>query len=184
MKKLTILLLAFGLFFIACKKDERTLETELRHDTDNVNSPLLDPDLYEAAARFPASTTRDYVGQKLTQVSYHMTTLPLHTTLKIYRGGTSNAPGEVVYEAELTGSITPNTFNIHTLSTPLDITAEDLWISIRFRHNRRIQSIGCDIGPAVENGDWLYQESDNQWIPFNERTPVDINWNIRGILSE
>ena len=173
----------FLLVFISCGED-RIAEYSLRYDGDNSNAPLLAPDTYEAAARFPASIMNDYTGKKLTQVSYYMASSPLQTSLRIYEGGTANMPGQLVYDAELTGNITQNAFNAHVLSQPLDITGDDLWLSIRFRINRQLQTIGCDPGPAAANGDWLFQLSDNQWIPYNERTPVDINWNIRGVVED
>ncbi len=184
MKKVIYLITGIILLFIQCKNDDRSLESVLRYDGENFNAPLLQEDIYEAAARFPASITDDYVGQELTQVSYYMASIPLQTSLRIYSGGTENSPGTIVYEADLTGNISQNSFNAHVLTTPLEITGEDLWLSIRFRNNRTLQMIGCDPGPAVSNGDWLYQESDEQWIPFSQRTPESINWNIRGILTE
>ena len=184
MKKISYLLLVLTLVFVQCKKDDRQLESTLQYDGPNVNAPLLQEGTYEAAARFPASITNDYVGQKLTQVSYYMASIPLQTSLRIYSGGTENSPGTMVYEASLTGNVAQNDFNAHVLSTPLEITGEDLWLSIRFRTNRELQTIGCDPGPAVENGDWLYQESDGRWLPYSQRTSVSVNWNIRGVVLE
>ncbi|NBC09496.1 MAG: hypothetical protein GVY26_20080, partial [Bacteroidetes bacterium] len=46
------------------------------------------------------------------------------------------------------------------------------------------QSIGCDAGPNQSNGDWLYDSNDSQWLPYTDRTPESINWNIRGELTE
>ncbi|MEM6320424.1 MAG: hypothetical protein AAF960_22330 [Bacteroidota bacterium] len=182
MKNLPLFIVALFVLFTACGEDDST-EISLRYDGPNQTAPLLQGDTYEAAARFPATITRDYIGQRLTQVSYYMTGIPLQTSLKIYSGGTEDMPGQVVYEASLTGSITQNSFNEHTLSTPLGITGEDLWISIRFRQNRTLQTIGCDPGPTVTNGDWLFRESDGRWLPFSQRTPESINWNIRGIVE-
>lgn len=183
MNKLLPFFLGLILITISCGED-RTTEFTLRHDGENESAPLLDPDIYEAAARFPASVTSDFTGLNLTEVSYYVAATPLQTSLKIYEGGTTNVPGQVIYEAQLTGNITQNTFNTHVLSQPIEMTGADLWISIRFRLNRQLQTIGCDPGPAVTDGDWLYQESDGQWIPLSQRTAININWNIRGILVE
>lgn len=185
MKNITSLLFGLMLLFAACGDDERTVESSLRYDGDNVTAPLLPPDTYETAARFPANVTNGYTGQKLTQVSYYVAETPLQTTLRIYSGGTSSTPGQIVYEATLTGTITQNAFNAHVLSTPLDITGEDLWLSIRFRLNRGVQSIGCDAGPGDVNGDWMYQESTGEWTSFNAFSGGEsINWNIRGVVGE
>lgn len=184
MKKINILLFGLMLLLAACGGDERTVDSSLRYDGDNSTAPILPPDTYETAARFPANFTNDYVGKNLTQISYYMAETPIQTSLKIYSGGTSSAPGQVVYEATLTGTITQNAFNAHVLSTPLEITGEDLWVSIRFRLNRGLQSIGCDAGPGDVNGDWMYQESTNEWTSFNEFSSGEsINWNIRGVVE-
>lgn len=185
MKKIAFLFFGITLLFAACKSD-RDLETTLRYDGSNDNAPLLQPDTYEAAARFPASVTADYVGKQITQVSFYMATTPLQTKVKIYSGGTSDAPGDLVYEEDVTGNVTQNSFNALVLANPIDITGEDLWIAIGFRLNRGLQTIGCDAGPGVDDGDWLFQESDGLWTPFINRTnnAVDINWNIRAVVSE
>lgn len=183
MKKISFLLVGLAILFAACK-DDRSVESSLRYDGDNFNAPLLEEDLYEAAARFPAAITSQYIGQRLTQVSYYMAGTPQQTTLRIYSGGSASEPGQIVYEGSLTGSITQNTFNAHVLDTPVEITGEDLWLSIRFRQNRTLQTIGCDQGPNDANGDWLYQESDGRWLTFNQRTGERINWNIRGVIAE
>ena len=182
MKKISFLLFALVVLFSACKED-RDERAALRLDGDNQTSPLLPDNTYEAAARFPSNTTSQYIGQNLTEVSYYMAGTPQQTTLIIYSGGTDE-PGQVVYQSSLTGSITQNSFNSHVLSEPLAITGEPLWISIKMRQNRTLQTIGCDAGPNSAGGDWLYQESDGRWLTFGQRTGESINWNIRGFVSE
>jgi hypothetical protein len=51
-------------------------------------------------------------------------------------------------------------------------------------HNDVLQSIGCDAGPAAPDGDWLYQDSDQEWQTFRQRTGESINWNIRGKVTD
>ncbi len=183
MKKISFLLFGLVLLFSACKKD-RTEDAALRLDGANETSPLLPVDTYEAAARFSESVVSPFIGQNLTEVSYYMANTPQQTTLKIYSGGTATEPGQVVYESSLTGSITQNSFNSHVLSEPLAITGDPLWISIKMRQNRTLQTIGCDAGPGTDGGAWLYQESDGRWLTFEQRSTESINWNIRGFVSE
>ncbi len=185
MKKINFLLVGLAILFAACGDDERSVENTLRFDGDNLSAPLLPADTYEAAARFPANLTASFVGQNLTEVSYFISEIPLQTTLRIYSGGTENVPGQMVYEATLTGTITQNAFNAHVLTTPLEITGEDLWCSIRFRLNRGLQAIGCDAGPRDINGDRMFQESTNEWTSFSQFSGGEsINWNIRGVVGE
>lgn len=183
MKKINFLLLGLAILFAACG-DDRSAENALRYDGDNQTAPLLEEDAYEAAARFPSSITSNYIGQNLTQVSFYMAGTPLQSSVVIYEGGTADEPGTEVYSESITGTITQNAFNAHVLSTPVPITGDDLWISIKFRQNRTLQTIGCDAGPNSGDGDWLYRESDGRWLTFNQRTGEGINWNIRGVVSE
>jgi len=183
MKKISFLLLGLVILFSACK-DDRSVDAALRLDGDNQTAPTLPVDTYEAAARFSERIVNPYIGQNLTEVSYYMVGTPQQTTLKIYSGGDAQ-PENVVYEASLTGTITENSFNSHVLSEPLPITGEPLWISIKIRQNRTLQTIGCDAGPNTAGGDWLYQESDGRWLTFQQRTSTEsINWNIRGFVSQ
>ncbi len=185
MKKISFILFGLVILFSACKKDDRSVNAALRLDGDNETAPTLPVDTYEAAARFSESVVSPFIGQNLTEVSYYMVSTPQQTTLRIYSGGTEAEPGQIVYEESLTGTITTNSFNSHVLSEPLPITGEPLWISIRIRQNRTLQTIGCDAGPNSPGGDWLYQESDGRWLTFGQRTSTEsINWNIRGFVSE
>jgi len=184
MKRLTYLLLAFTLFIVACGDDERTSQFTLNHDGSNDNSPNLPEDIYEAATQFSASQVAEYAGLPLMEVEVYMYDSPLSTTLKIYGAGDGNRPGDLLYEGDLTGNIRNNNWTTHVLSEPLILTGEELWISVRLRHARTLQSIGCDQGPSVDGGDWFYQESDKVWRPFQVFSGEDINWNIRGIVQE
>jgi len=44
-------------------------------------------------------------------------------------------------------------------------------------------TVGCDPGPAVPDGDWLYSSADGQWMALSQRFRVSINWNIRGTVE-
>ena len=76
--------------------------------------------------------------------------------------------------------------NSHILSAPLDISGEDLWISIAFNHGQTERVMGCDPGPAANNGDWFYDDSVQDWRKFSVVTnpTISVNWNIRGIISQ
>lgn len=184
MKRITYLLFAVALFLVACGKEERTAQFTLNHDGDNANAPILPEDIYEAAAQFSASQVAPYAGQQLTGVEVYMNDSPLSTSIKIYDAGDGNSPGDLLYEGDLTGNIKTDDWTTHILSQPLTLTGEELWISVRLRHARNTQSIGCDEGPSATGGDWLYQESDKVWRPFEVRYGEDINWNIRGVVVE
>jgi len=72
---------------------------------------------------------------------------------------------------------------MHTLAQPVRLTSNEVWISLEFSHPARQATIGCDPGPAVQDGDWLFATSDGQWQTLRQRTTISINWNIRGVLQ-
>ena len=47
-----------------------------------------------------------------------------------------------------------------------------------------IQAMGCDAGPSISGGDWMWQESDGEWQTFRERSTDNINWNIRASMTD
>ncbi len=183
MKNITYLLFAICLVFTSCG-DDRDSQFILSKDGDNNTSPNLPEDIYEAATQFTAAQVAPYEGQVLSEVNYYMADTPLSTSIKIYGAGDGSTPGDVLYESSLTGAITADAWSTHVLSTPLTLTGEEIWISIRMRLSRTQQSIGCDAGPSVSGGDWTFQESDGVWRPFQVRYGESINWNIRGVVEE
>ncbi len=185
MKKITCFFCLYLLLFAACK-DENTIDADLHYDGENVSAPLLDTGVWEAAARFPANVMTQFQGKNLEEVEFFILERPDKCVIHIYGEGDSNEPGTLLYSADMSNSINANSWNRHTISSPLAISETDLWISIEVTHNSLLASVGCDAGPAELNGDWTYSNGDNQWRTLNFRSSqqVDINWNIRGYVSE
>lgn len=175
-------LIAILTLTIACKKD--TPDNVLHYDDANVTGPLLPPGASEAAVLFPADITNNYQGRQLVAVRYFMLAKPLEAQIKIYGEGTANFPGPELYSAVVTDNVRTLQWNEHSLTTPIDLDGSDLWISLQLVHASAQRSIGCDDGPNVRNGDWLYLPTDGRWETFINRTSESVNWNIRGILSE
>lgn len=185
MKQFFYLLLT-GLLIVGagCKKDDLG-DNLLSYDGPNASGPILAAGYHEAGALFPSNITDPLTGRQLLRVSYFMGAKPQKAELFIYGEGIPSFPGQPpLYSADITDEITPLRWSTHTLSTPVDITGEDLWITIGLTHASEQRSIGCDAGPNVTNGDWLFQSADGQWQSFRSRTGENINWNIRGELSE
>jgi len=153
---------------------------ELRHDADNANAPNLPAATYEAAARFTAAQTAALLGGKLIEVDFFIQFLPASAMLKVYDAGTAGAPGALLYSADVTASLTQAAWTTHMLTAPVTISGGDVWIAVEFTHAVSQRVIGCDPGPAVPDGDWLFSSADGMWMPFNLRFPVSVNWNIRG----
>ena len=186
MKKLSLLLLLCTLIFATSCNDDETNpgETVLRYDNGEDTGPLLPAGINEAAVLFPASTMAEHVGKRLTQIEFLIGQQPAGASVIVSGPGTDSQPGPIIYDADVTNAIQIGEFSRHFLASPVTIDGTDLWISVGVFHDAVQQSIGCDSGPNVINGDWLYQETDNTWQTFTDRTNESINWNIRGILEE
>ena len=184
MKKYAFLFCCLALMMSACNDDDNDTANILSHDRDNVTGPLLQAATWQAATRFSPAETAEFSGLRLTQVEYFMGLAPDEANVFIYGPGVNNQPGDLLYQASITNSINQTSWNTHRITTPIDITGEEIWIAINLVHQADQQSIGCDAGPTETGGDWLFSSLDNQWRTYNDRTAESINWNIRGIVEE
>ncbi len=168
----------------ACNNDNNDPDL-LNYDTANITAPEFLPGDYEMSARFPASITDRYVGQFLEEVQVYFLNRPARAEIVVYGEGNFETPGAVLYSAVVTSDLRSQQWNTHTLSTPVEIPATDLWLSVKVRHIEAEGSVGCDIGPANVNGDLLFSDA-TQWTTLRDFTSnaININWNIRGVLSE
>lgn len=158
-------------------------EFTLHYDQDNLSSPSLTAGQYEAAARFTNAQIGSLVGREVIEVHYYIADKPESCRVKIYGPQSANLPGSLLYAAEVTTETQANKWNIHKLTQPVKLTNSDLWISFEFSHTARQATVGCDPGPAVKDGDWLYATSDHAWTPLSQRTSISINWNIRAVVN-
>lgn len=162
---------------IACDKDDGP--TTINYDGANVTAPVLAPGEHEAAAFFPASIMQNHTGKVVSEITYYMNLPPDVTKLKIYRNGPGNLPGDVIYEVN-ENNVTEADWNSHKPARDIEIDGQGIWVSVAMTTSISSQYIGCDAeGNGQENGDWLFLSTDNQWIEYHDREPVDINWNIR-----
>jgi len=195
MKK-TILLLSIPIFFAtACKKDETVVVESpsgptvdppysmLHYDASNMDAPLLGAGTYEGAARFSNSQIDAFVGADITKVWFYLKNLPQSCEVRIYQADSGDsAPGALLYSADVSGDMEAGRWNNHTLATPLEIPDKDIWISIRVVHSSDTRSLGCDPGPAVDNGDKMWTSAGGQWITLRQYDGTNINWNIRTVV--
>ncbi|MDZ7343528.1 MAG: hypothetical protein ONA90_03335 [candidate division KSB1 bacterium] len=158
-------------------------EFSLHYDQGQLSSPFLAAGSYEAAARFTEVQIGNRVGREVVEVHYYIANKPQLCNVKIYGPQSASMPGSLVYSAEVTSATQANQWNVHQLTQGVKLAAEDIWISIEFSHSSGQATIGCDPGPAVKDGDWLYATADGTWKPLSQRTTIRINWNIRGIVK-
>ncbi len=193
MKHLLFFLLGLSLLCMSCGDDDDAtptndlIEAELHYDGLNFSAPLLPAGTHTAAVRFTQSELADYVGQSMDEVIFYIQQVPASTILSIREQGANNAPGNVIYSADIGNTVGQNGWNLHILPNPIEITNDPIWVCLEVEHNGELRSVGCDPGPAEVDGDWISSSTNNDtWETLRAFTDgqVDINWNIRARVSE
>ncbi|MFT5747510.1 MAG: hypothetical protein ACI920_002897, partial [Saprospiraceae bacterium] len=125
--------------------------------------------------------TEAFQDSLLTEVRFYVKSPPNSLRVRVYGPGMNEAPGDILYQSNaLTALVESESWYTHTLTQPVTITGDELWLAVSFSHNNNLRSIGCDSGPAVANGDFIFDESFNNWAKFSVETSESVNWNIRG----
>lgn len=180
------MLLSFLAVFAACDKDDNNDNALLlSYDSANANAPDLPAGNYIFGVRFPANETEEFIDSMLTEIRFYVKNPPNSLRVQVAGPGMNEAPGNVIYTSNaLTALVESESWYTHKLTTPVAITGEELWLLVSFSHSGNLRSIGCDSGPAVANGDFIFDESMGVWTKFSEQTPESVNWNIRGKIGE
>ena len=173
-----ISLLAICLVMVCCKKDDFTLF--LNYDGDHFTSPTLPGGTYELAAKFSPSETADYSGSTLSIVDAYIVAEPQSVRLKVYGPGTGDSPGDVILSKDVTRDMKVDRWNRLELREPIEITGEEIWISLRIVLADQQQSVGCDAGPGHPDGGYVFLDDTDTWTTYEAWTGESINWNIRG----
>lgn len=187
MKHLLVFLI-FGVLVLAgCNDDETDVDFDpdvMHYDGFNASAPFFPAGTKVAAARFTTDITRLYEGKSIEAIRYYVYGIPSSCQLVIYGDGQGDSPGTVLYQGDITGDLIQNSWNTIPLPQPFAIDGSEIWIALRMEIVTPGQVIGCDEGPAVEGGDWLFESSDNQWLTYRTRDGTSINWNIRAMMGE
>lgn len=188
-KHISILLLSLFFIFSCQKSNEKEtlieeISTTINYDGENFAAPRFPRGTYEAAAKYTSQMTKNYIGYFIEEIDFFLAGTPSNCTVKIYTTGEKDSPSELLYAEKLTDFMSVNQWNKHTLVNPIEITGEEIWVSLEFTVNGAQLAIGCDPGPRNINGDWVYQKESNEWNTFHELTGGEsVNWNIRAIVS-
>ena len=152
----------------------------LHYDGDNANAVgLTSGGSFEVGARFPVTTTNNYIGMAIYEVQVWVNDFVTASAIKIYGHGTEGQAGELLHEQAFAATIGWNNVG---LNTPIDITGGDIWVALALSHDEGVFVAGCDGGPAVTNGDWF--KSGAAWVPMHVANPaLDANWNIRAVAE-
>jgi len=192
MKKLLFLFLSIAVLLPACKDDDGVINNldVLQYDGDNQSAPIFEEGTSVAAAFFPASYVASRSDKKIRDIEFFIGDIPAKTIVRVEQNGPNDVPEAVLYELDVTNDLQGNNWNRIEFTNSadyIDLPSEGVWLTVEVRHdNADERSVGCDNGNAVENGDWIYHDSDNQWRTLRDRTgnQVDINWNIRANLTD
>jgi hypothetical protein len=155
----------------------------LRYDNGlNINAlGLTDGGAFHAAVKFPASLMSQHTGLRVASVELFIFHLPASFTLKIWKEGTDNSPGELLYEH----AMTPVPFSWQNIDIPVEllITGEDLWIGYGVSHEEGTAPAGVGPGPsAVGLGD-LFSLDGVNFESLHLEHNLNFNWNIAVVLS-
>lgn len=183
----TLTLFACSLVFVtACTDDDQedpnSNLTELALDGPNANAPALPAGTHEFAVQLYESDLEPFVGRNLVALRVFLRATPNAMRLKVYKGG-DTSPGQLLTTLNAGGNGGAGRFRDYTLTTPIVIDDSDvLWLAAEVELSATTQTVGCDAGPRVEGGDWIF--SDGNWTTFqNFAAGESINWNIRGLVE-
>ena len=135
---------------------------------------------FQVSAYWPAASMAQYAGMELTSVEIYINDPPTSSVLKIYGQGSATVPGALLHQQTL--SVNPVAWNNITLSTPVSITGNDIWIGYEVTHAAGLFTPGCDAGPAVAGfGDMISLDG----VSFEPMSGLGLNynWNIAATIS-
>ncbi|MBS3767063.1 MAG: carboxypeptidase regulatory-like domain-containing protein, partial [Candidatus Cloacimonetes bacterium] len=163
-------------------KDDVTLHYDGPNDDNGIG--LTDGGTFMVAARFTSDELDDYYGDyQLSNVEIFIWDTPTNATLKVWEGGSMGDPGTEIYSDDITSQVSQESWSTITLNTPIELIADnEYWVGYEVTHAAGDYPAGCDAGPAVDGkGDWIYLDP-GPWDEI-QNMGLDINWNIRAVLS-
>lgn len=159
----------------------------LHYDGDNASAIGWNtvPVTVTVAARFPSAMTLPYAGMELISVDIYLNEQNSSggndKTIKIYGMGNSYEPGTLLYEQAFTAPA--GQWSTITLTSPVMITGEDIWVGYQFTQvTAGIYIPGTDDGANYNsNGDYL--STGVGWSHLGSNPSLMYNWNIRANLE-
>jgi hypothetical protein len=154
----------------------------LNYDGDNYSAVGWNtvPTSPMVAAMFPTNLTLPHAGMVISSVDIYINDPGINFVLMIWDMGTASAPGAVLVSQPFTPqSLSWNTI---TLTTPVFISGEDIWVGYQFTQDVEATFIpGTDGGPSNPNGDFV--STGVSWGHLSDNPDLAYNWNIRANLT-
>lgn len=175
---------AICIFLSSCGDDitpESTQESFLLHyDGNNFDAPLFPVGSYEFAVRFPSEMMKEYENRSISEISIFLADIPAEMSINIAQESSTNSPSDPLY-SQLVTDANGGQWNSITLDSPYELNSSTIWVRVAVVLDKVQSSVGCDEGPAVSNGDWLYIDDFMTWETFSNLSNGNesINWNIR-----
>jgi hypothetical protein len=131
--------------------------TIVRYD-DGINDNsigLTSGGTFEVSARFRPDQLGTLAGQSVTQVEIFINDGVTDVVVKIYGAGTPTVPGPVLYSES--HPVIQLSWNLITLTTPVPVDGNDLWVGYEVTHGAGTFPCGLDETPPLDvDGDWIY----------------------------
>jgi len=139
---------------------------------EGVGYPITDNMQIELGAKFSGAKLCDKIGTYIKKLAYYLPSdqqgSPVNKlTFRIYAPDKSNAPGEVLVEIVKNSGVVFDAYNEVTLTTPLLIDKNELWISVEFTHYVGGFNVAVDQGVGVEGVNFT-RRNGGAWQPFNQ----------------
>ncbi|MDD3536032.1 MAG: choice-of-anchor J domain-containing protein, partial [Candidatus Cloacimonetes bacterium] len=135
---------------------------------------------FDVAHMFDAADLAQYQGSSISQIKFVPRYQNCVYTVKVWTGGSASTPGNLVYSAVHNG-FTIGDWNLHTLSTPVPIPADRLWIGYHV-NTQGGNPAGCDGGPVIEGKGNIMNFGG--WTTLAALAPsLTYNWSIQGFVS-
>lgn len=159
-----------------------TDNTVIRHDNgmNEQGIGLTAGGTFNVSAYFTAAFLVPYQGMKLNAVEVYVADETTAFTINIYGQGNATNPGSLILSQSLTP--VPNSWNMVTLATPVDVGFQDLWIGYQVTHSSGKLPAGVDAGPAVAGFGDMISLTGGSYESMSQSYGLNYNWNIAGHL--
>jgi hypothetical protein len=139
------------------------------------------PAVFDVAIMFDSADLTQYQGDALTRVKFAPFWQDCIYTIKIWSGGSPDAPGDLIYSSVAQNVLTEE-WNLHVLSSPIPIPGDRLWIGYEVNTQGGYPA-GCDDGPHVQGkGNFI---NFGGWTTLVELAPtLSYNWLIQGFVAD
>jgi len=144
---------------------------------------LISGGTFYCASYWPSSTMNQYIDAYLTDVLVAIGDVGADSfTLYIWDENTSSSPGSVIYSQQFFPS--EWSWNTVTLSTPVLITGNDLWVGFEvLNHPSGDYPAGIDAGPAVTGYGDLWSTDGINFVSINNAYGHNYNFNILAAIN-